>query len=445
MAIPSTQISTVDFLPEIFQTPVNKQFLSATLDQLVQEPQFAQTQGFIGQRVGPGVNANDPYVGEPTAVRTDYQLEPGVVQINPADSHKVVDAITYPGITDALALQGAITTNPQSLYTSDYYTWDPFVDFDKFVNYAQYYWVPQGPQAVDISSAAVPITDDFTVTRNNGQYTFTGYAGTTPAITLVRGGSYNFNVAQNTQAPVEYRVTNNPTSWAIDFEPNPTLTLVRGNTYTFNLTQSIPLAFYIKTELSFGTTNLWSAGVFNNGASTGLLTFTVPQDAPDILYYCNDLQFNFRGQFNIIDGTPGTGPGFWIQAAPGVNGVFPATPNISSRGVLGVVNNGEDLGTVTFNVPAITAQDFYYNLQVLSTGSPPTPYPVDLYTTLQFDQINQQYFDVFLQNNPNGIDGINSVSGLNNRTLVINNSTGWNINGIFDAVGQGFDTEPFLV
>ena len=443
MAIPSTQISTVDFLPEIFQTPVNKQFLSATLDQLVQEPQFAQTQGFIGQRVGPGANANDPYVGEPTAVRTDYQLEPGVVQINPADSHKVVDAITYPGITDALALQGAITTNPQSLYTSDYYTWDPFVDFDKFVNYAQYYWVPQGPQAVDISSAAVPITDDFTVTRNNGQYTFTGYAGTTPAITLVRGGSYNFNVAQNTQAAVEYRVTNNPTSWAIDFEPNPTLTLVRGNTYTFNLTQSIPLAFYIKTELSFGTTNLWSAGVFNNGASTGLLTFTVPQDAPDILYYCNDLQFNFRGQFNIIDGTPGTGPGFWIQAAPGVNGVFPATPNISSRGVLGVVNNGEDLGTVTFNVPAITAQDFYYNLQVLSTGSPPTPYPVDLYTTLQFDQINQQYFDVFLQNNPNGIDGINSIPGLNNRTLVINNSTGWNINGIFDAVGQGFDTEPF--
>jgi hypothetical protein len=28
---------TVDFLPEIFQTSTNKQFLSATLDQLVQE------------------------------------------------------------------------------------------------------------------------------------------------------------------------------------------------------------------------------------------------------------------------------------------------------------------------------------------------------------------------------------------------------------------------
>ena len=347
MATPNTQIRTVDFLPEIFQTPVNKQFLAATLDQLVQEPQFKQTQGYIGQKVGPGINANDKYVVEPTKVRNEYQLEPGVVQIDPTDSHKIVDAITYPGITDALNVQGAVTTNPQSLYTSDYYTWDPFVDLDKFVNYAQYYWLPGGPLAVDVSSEGYPLTDTFTVTRNNGYYSFSGYSGNNPAITLVRGGSYNFNVAQNTQASVEYRVTNNPTSWAIDYEPNPTLTLVRGNTYTFNLTQTIPLAFWIKTELSFGTTNQWSEGVFNNGASTGLITFTVPQDAPDTLYYCNDTQYNFRGQFNIVNGTPGTGPGFWIQTDPGVDGKIPATPNISSRDVLGVVNNGEDLGRVS--------------------------------------------------------------------------------------------------
>ena len=50
---------SVDFLPQIFQTPVNKQFLSATLDTLVQEPKFKQTQGFIGRTVGPGVNPND--------------------------------------------------------------------------------------------------------------------------------------------------------------------------------------------------------------------------------------------------------------------------------------------------------------------------------------------------------------------------------------------------
>ena len=59
---------SVDFLPQIFQTPVNKQFLAATLDTLTQEPKFKKTQGFIGRSVGPGVNPNDTYVVEPTAV-----------------------------------------------------------------------------------------------------------------------------------------------------------------------------------------------------------------------------------------------------------------------------------------------------------------------------------------------------------------------------------------
>jgi hypothetical protein len=76
------RIRSVDFLPEIFQTPVNKQFLAATLDQLVQEPKFEKTQGFVGRRIGPGVNPRDRYVIEPTKNRNDYQLEPGVVSRN---------------------------------------------------------------------------------------------------------------------------------------------------------------------------------------------------------------------------------------------------------------------------------------------------------------------------------------------------------------------------
>ena len=402
------QVRTVEFLPEIFQTPINEQFLSATLDQLVQNPQFTQTQGFIGQRVGPGVNANDNYVIEPTKTRTDYQLEPGVVQIDPANSHKIVDAITYPGINNALKLQGAFTDNANRLYTSDYYTWDPFVDFDKLVNYAQYYWLPNGPMTVEVSSTLVPDNQRFTVTRSNGAYTFSGLPGINPTITLVRGGSCFFNVAQNPAETVTYRVTNNDTSsWNIDFEINPTLTLVRGNTYNFDLTQTAPWAFYIKTEPSLGTTNLYSDGIFNNGGSSNLITFTVPQDAPDTLYYCNDIQFNLRGQLNIVDATPGDGPEFWIQTEPGVNGRIATTPNISSRDVLGVYNNGTDLGTVRFDVPAVTAQDFYYNMPNIGL--------VDLVTSLNFDQINGQYLTDFFSTHPNGIDGI---TNLQNRTLV---------------------------
>ena len=409
----ANQVRSVDFLPEIFQTPINKQFLSATLDQLIQNPQFTQTQGFIGRHIGPGVNANDKYVIEPTKTRNDYQLEPGVVQVDPADIHRVVDTITYPGINDALELQGAITNNADRLYTSDYYTWDPFVDYDKFVNYAQYYWLPGGPLAVDVSSTSVPSTDSFVVTRANGAYTFSGYAGTNPTITLAKSqpsvpASYQFNVAQNDSETANFRITNNgASSWNVDYQANPEITLQRGGTYNFNLIQTFPWAFYIKTLPSLGTTNIYSNGVFNNGASAGLITFTVPQDAPSTLYYCNDLEINLRGKINIVDPPiPTTGPGFWIQATPGVNGRDPIAPNISSRlgPDQGVLNNGENLGTVTFNVPESTAQNNYFNM--LSIGQ------IDLVTDLAFDQINGVYVSDFLSAYPNGIDTITNLQNL---------------------------------
>ena len=425
---------SVDFLPEIFQTSTNRQVLAATLDQLIQEPQLKQIQGFVGRRVGPGVIPGDYYVTEPTATRTNYQLEPGVVQIDPTNSKKVLDAITYPGITDALNLQGAVTQNADQLYTSEYYAWDPFVDFDKYVNYAQYYWLPGGPDAVDVFSGAVPLTDNFVVTRANGAYTFSGVAGENPTLTLVRSTldnptSYTFQIAQNEGSSVNYRVSNQGTSaWVIDYLNNPTFggeepdlpALVRGNTYTFTLVSTPALPFYIKTQQTLGINNLFNEGVINNGASTGTITFTVPQNAPDTLYYNNSTQMNMQGVFNIIDATPGTGPDFWIQTDPGVNGRIPSTPNISSRlgSVNGVTNNGIDLGTITFDVPPGNADDFYYNLVPITLNSG----FVNLITNLQFDQINNQPVEVF-NATYNGIDGI---TDLNNRTLVFQyTADGW--------------------
>jgi hypothetical protein len=319
---------TVDFLPPIFQTSTNKQFLAATLDQLVQEPQYKKTQGFVGRHIGPGVNPNDYYVVEPTTERSNYQLEPGVIGLVP-DTNTIADAITYPGITDAIGVQGGFTNDSARLYTSEYYSWDPFINFDKFSNYSQYYWLPSGPLTVDISATAIPLSDTFDVTRSDNYYEFSGVKGDNPAITLVRGGTYEFAV---NQAPNQ----------------------------------------------------------------------------------------------------------FWIQAEPGVNGQLPYSPNISSRDVLGVINNGEDSGTVTFEVPYKNAQQFYYNLPLIDTV--PTAGQVDLLTTtLQFDQINNVFLSTFLEQYPNGIDGI---TNLQNRTIVFTNTItdptdgGWLITTQFDPLVQ---------
>ena len=317
----NTRIRTVDLLPEIFRTPTNRQFLSATLDQLVQDPKLKPTQGFIGRRVGPGVNPKENYVLEPTKTRTDYQLEPGVVFLKP-NTNTVETAVTYPGLVDSLKVKGGNVTRQDRLWDSEYYCWDPFVDLDKFVNFSQYYWLPAGPDSVDVFAAPVPLTDDFTVTRNTTNYTFGGVPGTNPTITLVRQGSYDFNVQQ-------------------------------------------------------------------------------------------------------------TGHQFWIQAVPGISGVLPQTPNQSSREVLGVTNNGDDNGTITFNVPAKSAQNFYYQLDDGGT--------VDFATDIQFDEINNIYVSEFIERF-GGIDGVKDLDG---RTVIFLTNAGWFYSGLYDSAGQAYDTTLF--
>jgi len=311
---------TIDLLPEIFQTETNRQFLSATLDQLVQEPRLKRSQGFVGRRVGPGVNPLDRYIIEPNADRTDYQLETGVCFLE-NQTNTVLDAVTYPGILDALSLSGGITDQQARLFDSEYYAWDSFCDLDKFVNYSQYYWLPGGPDSVDVSAEPVPLTNDFDVADSDIGFNVSGYAATNPTIVLARGGNYTFNISQ-------------------------------------------------------------------------------------------------------------PGERFWIQSAPGINGRLPQTPNISSRDVYGVVNNGEDNGTVEFYVPYKTSQNFFYDLEKIP--------PVDLVAgDLKFNEVNNIRVSDFLAAHPNGIDGITQLNG---RTIVFTNRItspvpgGWQITSFFDPL-----------
>lgn len=145
------RIRTLDFLPSIFQTSVNSQFLGATLDQLVNPPVTKQIDGFVGSKLGFGINALDYYVTEPTKERIDYQLEPGVIFTKTNESI-AKDFLTYPGILDALKLQNGITNNNDRLFSSQFYSWDSFANLDMIINFNQYYWLPEGLPAVTVSS-----------------------------------------------------------------------------------------------------------------------------------------------------------------------------------------------------------------------------------------------------------------------------------------------------
>ena len=235
------KIRTLEFLPEIFKTSTNAQFLGATLDQLVNEPKTETLQGYVGSKFGYGVNAKDYYVTEPNKTRTDYQLAPGTAFLNKNQS-TAKDFLTYPELIDALQLKGGVTLDNSRLFNSQFYSWDSFTDFDKLINFNQYYWIPEGPPAVTVASATVFSESDYIVTDTSNAYNIKALGAASgslnPTLTLLRGGSYRFAVNQETQ----FWIQGVPGVTGLDGAQN---------------TREI-------------------LGVNNNGASTGYVTFTVP-------------------------------------------------------------------------------------------------------------------------------------------------------------------------
>ena len=100
-----------------------------------------------------------------------------------------------------------------------------------------------------------------------------------------------------------YTVTNSGAgSYTINSSSNPTLTLKRGGTYTFNVSAT-GHPFWIKTVQGNGTGNAYNAGVTNNGAQSGTITFTVPNDAPSTLYYNCQFHGVMTGTINVVAGS----------------------------------------------------------------------------------------------------------------------------------------------
>jgi len=152
------KIKTLDFLPEIFQTDKNSKFLSGTLDPLIQPTQLERIDGYIGSKISPNFKStSDFYITEISSLRKNYQLEPAVIIKDQSDNIK--NAISFDDIVNEISQLGADTSNLDRLFKFEYYSYDPHIDWDKFVNYQEYFWLPFGPQPVTVYNSSTTATN----------------------------------------------------------------------------------------------------------------------------------------------------------------------------------------------------------------------------------------------------------------------------------------------
>ena len=233
---------SVDLLPEVFKTETNSKFMAGVVDPLIQPGVLQKTVGYIGRRYGKTYKSNDVYLDTDETLRSAYQLEPGVVLRKDGEVSNFYDYVDF---KNQLRFFGNNSERDDLLTEQDHYTWNPPIEWDKFVNYREYYWVPSGPPSVKVFGRAQGITSTYRVRL-----------GSEGVWILTPDGLTN----------------------------NPTITLYRGLTYNFNV-NSPRNSFYIRTSVDQGSSTNYTKGIKNAGTTNGKVIFEVPFEAPDVLYY----------------------------------------------------------------------------------------------------------------------------------------------------------------
>lgn len=260
----SAEKTSAGFLPKYFRTTANQKFLNATMDQMISEGQVEKISAFIGRTNTEPYQTTDKYLEGATQQRADYQFEPAVIIKDDLDN--VTFFKDYPDYINQLAFFNSGDTNHNKINSQEFYAWNPHFDWDKFVNYRDYYWLPVGPQSIPVAGQSDNITSTYTVS----------------IVDDVDNRAYVFSPDGLTR--------------------NPYLRLYRGQTYRFDIdTPEYGMAF--KTVRETGDSYFYTTGVStgNEYVEKGVIEFTVPLDAPNIIYYVSKNDVSTGGVLTIYD------------------------------------------------------------------------------------------------------------------------------------------------
>ena len=205
-----------------------------------------------------------------------------------------------------------ISIETSTIPATDIVTGSVSASFDNVINIVTNGLIVS-PKIVTNNSASIKVT-------NTPQFT-TGISSSLATTTAISASfSIVYNILTNgtgsgfddipTNHKRAYTITNiNSSSYAFDgVSGNPTITLFRGEEYKFYVSASEASGpdnypFFIRKSPISGITDSYDYdfGVVNNGDSVGNITFKVPYNAPNKLYYVAQNSEDMIGEFHIIN------------------------------------------------------------------------------------------------------------------------------------------------
>ena len=313
--------SSVSFLPRFFRTEANKKFLQSTIDQLIQPGVAEKINGYVGKKTAKSFSPTDNYLDEVSLQRQNYQLEPALVIKDNLDN--ITFYKDYNDYINQLQAFGANVSNHDTLNSQDMYTWNPHIDWDKFVNFREYYWLPYGPTPVPVRAKSKQVVKTYQVslgeTDGYSHYIFTPDGKTpNPTIKLYRGERYKFEI--NTPGhPIAFAI-------ARTFTPGTALLVAGtegirgqglydaelfGNSYDLGEWIIEPSSGSVTIADDNNQSTIYPDGITKfdtNGKELsvvyidqGTIEFNIPENAPDHLYYISKYDVNTSGLFNVFN------------------------------------------------------------------------------------------------------------------------------------------------
>lgn len=391
---------TIDLLPQFFRTEANRKFLQATLDQLTQPGVVEKVSGYYGRKTSKSYKTTDTYIPDYSINRENYQFEPSVVLRDKLGNINFYR--DYNDYMNQLASYGVDTSDHSAINSQDSYAWDPHIDFDKFVNFREYYWAPNGPVVVPVRGQTQEITSTYKVSLvddgDNVAYVFTEVGERNPTLKLYRGQTYRFEI-DTPGYPFAFAITRNYNIGNTLFvtsreqiKPGLFGGNITADTKTFGEFLTLPESGGIIFQQNENLSTLFPDGIRVVGDSgenisnlyieKGVIEFTIPENAPDRLYYISQNSADTSGIIRIANSQENT----FLNVETDIIGKKNYT---SSNGV--VFTNGLKV-EFTGNVePKIYENGYYYiegvgenikivpeeNLTIPSLYSDDVPVPFD--------------------------------------------------------------------